>query len=44
MRQTELFKKDYVSPEISSEDIAVENGFAASTQELTDDPDAIMWL
>lgn len=48
MKRTELKEKVYVSPAVSVEDIAVENGFAASpgtgnTQDLFDDPETIGW-
>ena len=48
MKRTELKEKVYVSPAVSVEDIAVENGFAASpgtgeTQDLYDDPTTISW-
>ena len=48
MKTIDLKKTGYVSPEVSVEDIAVENGFAASpgtgnTQDLFDDPETIGW-
>lgn len=48
MKTKDLFEKEYVSPAVSVEDIAVENGFAASpgtgeTQDLYNDPTTISW-
>ncbi len=47
MKKNILIKNEYVGPEISVIDMAVESGFAASgtgdTQELYDDPATIGW-
>lgn len=47
MTSIDLLKKNYASPEISVENIAVESGFAASdgigTQELEEESYSIQW-
>ena len=44
MKKTELSEKGYISPEIYEESVAIEDGFAASTMDLEEDPDSVMWL
>lgn len=47
MKSIDLLKKNYASPEISVENIAVERGFAASdgigTQKLEEESYSIQW-
>ena len=44
MKKTELLEKVYAAPEISEESVAIEDGFAASTMDLEEDPEYVMWL
>ncbi len=43
MKKNILIKNEYVGPEISVIDMAVESGFATSTQELYEDDIDIQW-
>ena len=44
MKKTEIISENiYSSPELSTEDVIVEAGFAASTQDITEDVTNIPW-